>query len=197
MKKIGILLTLLVMGLGITNTNAAKIKDDVYDPQYFVYNRRLKAPDKGDVKYYSSRNPYFYAGYGENNCTTYMYGRFWEVWGDEPKFPLTKAYHPATVYWHAKNDDGSAYKNYVGQTPRLGAIASWSTVKNDNPSIPYSDGHVAIVEFIDSSGNIETTEAGDDSPFFPGKYYKSNGYNYTSGGKTYYFQGFVYQLKGF
>lgn len=162
--------------------------------RHFNYSPRTVAPSTSDEKYYSSKNPYYKAGMGMPNCTTYAYGRFWEVYEDEPGISLKNAHHPTTIYWHAKNDSDSIYKNHVGQVPGLGAMAVWSTIQNDNPSAGYSEGHVAIVEEISSNGDINTSNSGHPNTLFYMKtYYKSNNYNYVSNGKTYYFQGFVYQ----
>lgn len=162
--------------------------------RYFTFNMNTSAPSTSNPKYYSNSNPYYKAGMHMPNCTTYAYGRFWEVWGDEPGLPLTKALHPTTIYWHAKNDSDSIYKNHVGQKPGLGAIAVWSTIPNDNPTAGSSDGHVAIVERVESNGDIYTSNSGYPSNiFYMHTYSKANNYNYWSNGKAYYFQGFVYQ----
>lgn len=175
------------------NIDIIGLSDEVIE-RYFSYTMRTSAPDTSDPKYYSNQNPY-HKLQPIPNCTTYAYGRFWEVWGDEPGAPLkTIVPAPTTLYWHAKNDSDSIYKNHVGQEPGLGAIAVWSTIPNDNPSAPPSEGHVAIVERVESNGDIYTSNSGYPSNRFYMKVYsKANNYNYWNEGKLYYFQGFVYQ----
>jgi len=175
------------------NIDVSKLDDEAIE-RYFSYYMRTSAPSTTDTKYYSEANPY-YKLRPMPNCTTYAYGRFWEVWGDEPGAPLkTKAPAPTTIYWHAANDSDSIYKNHVGQKPGLGAMAVWSTIPNDNPSAGYSEGHVAIVERIDANEDIYTSNSGYPNILFYMKTYsKANNYNFWSNGKQYYFQGFVYQ----
>ena len=81
------------------------------------------------------------------NCTTYAYGRAWEILGHEPDLC-----HGSSVHWFP-NDGVSSNPNDCyerGDEPRLGAIACWDLG---------SYGHVAVVESID--GNTVTVSESD------------------------------------
>lgn len=163
-----------------------------------AFTMRTTAPSTSDSRYYGTGNPYVAGGYGMPNCTTYAFGRFWEIAGSKPLFPLTRGYDATTVYWHCKNDSGSNYAGNVGQTAKLGAIACWSTIRNDNPTAGSSTGHVAIVERIESNGDIYCSNSAYQSTnFYMKTYSKASGFDFTSNGRTYYFQGFVYQKTDF
>ena len=72
------------------------------------------------------------------NCTAYAYGRAYEILGYEPDLSWASA-----GQWYDYNRSSGAFD--YGKTPRVGAIACWS----------YSGGgHVAVVESIDSNGNM-------------------------------------------
>ena len=145
-------------------------------------------PIWGDPHYYSW-NPMDYWGYGMPNCTTYVWGRFWEIsdatndGSNKPNLPTSHAgtWYPK-VTWYEK-----------GQTPRKGAIICWS--KPDYP------GHVAIVEDVNTStGDIVISQSGWQEGTSPAKYWdesffgkraitKASGYYF---GTNYIFQGFIY-----
>ena len=89
------------------------------------------APPLGS-EYYFSGNPFARAGYPMPNCTTYVYGRAWEILGQRPNISTNDAH---TFWTYNLRNQVYAY----GQEPRLGSIVCW------NSGIY---GHVAIVEDI-------------------------------------------------
>ena len=106
---------------------------------------RLTAPASDDSIYSAN----FFALYVTSmpNCTTYAYGRAWEILGHEPDLC-----HGSSVHWFP-NDGVSSNPNDSyerGDEPRLGAIACWDLG---------SYGHVAVVESID--GNTVTVSESD------------------------------------
>lgn len=140
------------------------------------YKKRTTAPSKTNKYYYSNNNPFQSAGYGMPNCTTYAWGRWYELLDYRP----TKLSTRNAENWYVKND---GYKR--GQTAKLGAIICWSKGKVGVASD--GAGHVAIVEEIKPDGSIVTSNsAWKGTNFFlqeiP-KSYKRSGYN---------FQGFIY-----
>ena len=159
-----------------------------------IFKMRTTAPSKSDEHYYGKGNLYVTSGYGMPNCTTYAIGRFWEICGKLLKPLSTRGYDATTVYYHCKNDADSEYKKFLGQTPKLGAIICWSTVKNDNPQISGSTGHVAVVERIETNGDIYCSNSAYKSTnFYMKTYKKSDNYSFkASSGQTYYLQGFIY-----
>ena len=120
------------------------------------------------------------------NCTSYAWGRFYEIIGTRPTLSTSNAED-----WYLYTSDG--YER--GQTPRLGAIACWQKgAIGDDPSVPGSDaGHVAIVEKINSDGSLLLSESGWDCEWYWHNYKvskdSSGGYDY---GSYYKFQGFIY-----
>lgn len=77
------------------------------------------------------------------NCTGYAYGRWLEETGAKTcSLPTSDAGR-----WY----DSTMYQR--GQTPRLGAIACWAGGTK-------GQGHVAVVEHIDSAGNVTVSESG-------------------------------------
>ena len=138
------------------------------------------------------------------NCTGYAWGRFYEITGIRPNFCSTDGTHNAEMWYlydgtHASvgyKDDG--YKR--GKEPALGAVICWSKgvaafPANDGP------GHVAIVEAIDSDGNITISESGWhwDAYWYRRPITREirNGEPYYSYGSDYNFQGFIYNPKYF
>lgn len=134
------------------------------------YVKRLTAPSKSDKHYYSD-NVFYQCGYGMPNCTCYAWGRWYELLGSKPKL-----YTGNAKTWYPKGESYDGYKR--GQTPKLGAVACWSSS---------GAGHVAIVEEIYSDGSILTSNSAWKSTNFYTKKI-SKGYNF---GK-YKFQGFIY-----
>lgn len=111
------------------------------------------------------------------NCVGYAWGRFYEIIGSKPKLANLNAED-----WYGNTSDG--YKR--SSTPQLGAIACWRKGKVHNPSD--GCGHVAVVEKIESNGDIITSESDYGGVrFITRTYKKSNGYN--SGSLV--FQGFI------
>ena len=132
--------------------------------------QRLSAPSKSDKHYYSD-NIFYQCGYGMPNCTAYAWGRWYELLGTKPKL-----YTGNAKTWYPKGESYDGYKR--GQTPKLGAVACWSSS---------GAGHVAIVEKIYSDGTILTSNSAWKSTNFYTKEIKK-GYNFGS----YKFQGFIY-----
>lgn len=77
------------------------------------------------------------------NCTGYAYGRWMEETGAKSCSLSTSD----AGQWY----DSTIYQR--GQTPRLGAIACWAGGTK-------GQGHVAVVEHIDSAGNVTVSESG-------------------------------------
>ena len=122
------------------------------------------------------------------NCTGYAWGRFYEITGNRPTFcKATGGTHNAEM-WYLDISDG--YER--GQEPALGAVICWSKGN------AYSDGkdgqgHVAIVEKINTDGTITISESGWNCEW----YWQSVPIGKDSEGKWYYgdnyhFQGFIY-----
>lgn len=116
------------------------------------------------------------------NCTCYAWGRFWEI-GD----PYSTGEHKPVGLptsdggsWWGDNQSSGNYES--GQSPQLGAVICFS----DNYG---GSGHVAIVEEIDSQGNLTcSNSAWQGTYFFLSTVYENNGYNWSH----YTFQGFIY-----
>jgi len=98
------------------------------------FEPRLTAPSKSISYYNKTLNVFSQTGYGMPNCTAYVYGRIYEITGEEP---LIKRGNAGS--WWSINKKNNYYE--YGQEPKLGAIACWSN-------------HVAVVEEID--GNTVT-----------------------------------------
>ena len=147
-----------------------------------TFTPRLSSEGIEGEKYWYSGNPFYQAGYGLPNCTTYAWGRFWEIsdLADGTKDYSNKPTLPT-------GDAGTWFSNVsgyeTGTTPKLGAVICWS----DNSG---GAGHVAIVEQILDNGDIVVSQSGWGASqiFWTSTIYASNGYSYT--GKT--FQGFIY-----
>ena len=108
-----------------------------------AFNPRNAAPDGSDYRYYSSQNPYYYLNGvpRKNNCTTYAFGRAWEIIGSKPNLQFSGN----AGVWFDINTRENRYSS--GDAPKLGAIACWKAPNSDM-------GHVAVVENI--SGNTVT-----------------------------------------
>lgn len=153
-------------GGGSSSTFTPRLSDEGIEGEYYWYEG----------------NPFHLAGYGMPNCTTYAWGRFWEIsdladgekdYSDKPTLPTGDAGE-----WFGDVED---YE--TGEEPKLGAVICWS---DDSGGA----GHVAIVEEIDEDGNITVSQSGWGSSklFWTSTIYKEDGYSYP--GKT--FQGFIY-----
>lgn len=97
----------------------------------YISGPRLTAPTK-DNAYYFASNPFARAGFPMPNCTTYAYGRAWELLGTRPNLSTRDAH-----YFWGDNIRSQTYP--YGQEPRVGAIVCWNSGEL---------GHVAIVEEI-------------------------------------------------
>lgn len=140
------------------------------------FTPRLEAPSYSNEYYYSSKNLYYKYGWGMPNCTAYAYGRAYEILGKEPKLCPYNAER-----WYGYNIEGGYYS--YGQRPALGAIACWS--------YPGGGGHVAVVEKIDSNGNLTLSNSAYSGTNFYLTYATAN--DPVVGGMSYWnFQGFIY-----
>ena len=118
-----------------------------------LFTPRLTAPESGNQYYFSSLNIFYAAGYGMPNCTAYAYGRAYEILKKRPNLCPNNA-----GKWFDYNKNNGYYS--YGQTPKLGAIAVWA---NDSS---HDQGHVAVVEKINSNGTITISESYYGSTFF-------------------------------
>lgn len=160
---------------------------------------RTTRPTQQDIWYYAE-NPLYKSGYGMPNCTTYAWGRFYEILGEKPKLSTRNA-----EYWFLK-DGKEEHKQYFdavgddyndgysrGQDPIAGAVMCW---RKGNIG-PDGAGHVAIVEHVNSDGSVETSESGwGDSRFWWRKTRKRGSDGNWGAGSAYTFQGFIYNPKG-
>lgn len=140
--------------------------------------RRTTAPTTSDAEYYAN-NPFYLNGYGMPNCTTYAWGRMYELTGQRPRLSTGNAEN-----WWGYTGDGYAR----GSTPKLGAIICW---RKGNVDASDGAGHVAVVEHINADGSIITSESGwGDSRFWWERTRQPGGNWSASSGYT--FQGFIY-----
>lgn len=142
------------------------------------FTPRLSAPDGSNKYYYSSNyNVFQKYGYGLPNCTAYAYGRAYEILGTEPKLSWNGA-----GQWYGYNQEGKYYK--YGSTPKVGAIACWT----------YGNGgHVAVVEQIDSNGNMTLSNSEWGGRTFYLTTAKTTDSN--PGGNSWWtFQGYIYLI---
>ena len=97
----------------VPRTESPNINNPAEDPYYYDgnYNPFASVPDL--------QLP---------NCTTYAYGRAYEILGHEPNITTYGA-----DYWYRHNIERGTYA--YGQEPRVGAIACWQN-------------HVGIVEYV-------------------------------------------------
>lgn len=139
------------------------------------YTPRLDSGGMEGSFYWYESNPFYIAGYGLPNCTTYAWGRFWEISDPEG----TGANKPTLP-----TSDAGSWFNQVsgyetGNEPRLGAVICWAG----------DPGHVAIVEEIKDNGDIVISQSAWGGQYFwTDTAKKSN--NYSLYGYT--FQGFIY-----
>lgn len=143
-----------------------------------TFTPRLTAPAYSNKYFYNSDyNVFQKYGYGLPNCTAYAYGRAYEILGKEPKLSWNGA-----GQWYDYNRNNGYYK--YGSTPKVGAIACWC----------YSGGgHVAVVEQIDSNGNMTLSNSEWGGRTFYLTYAHKNDYN--PGGNSWWtFQGYIYLI---
>lgn len=147
-----------------------------------IFKKRTKSPDENN-RYYIKTT---YHGFNKcilinaltgsclPNCTGYAYGRFMECQDNVYTCNLSRG---NAENWYGYND---GYER--GQTPKLGAVICWS----DSAGA----GHVAIVEKVYDNGDIDTSNSAyGGSYYYNKKLKKSNNYYM---GRTYSFQGFIY-----
>ena len=136
-------------------------------------------------KWYA-KNPFEAAGYGLPNCTTYAWGRAWEIEGQRPRLPLGDA-----GTWYDEARRAGIYK--TGSVPALGAVICWGKTGGA--------GHVAVVEEIHADGSLTTSNSGwyrpisDYPPDTPNYFYTnrtSRDYMEPWMDSRYFFQGFIY-----
>lgn len=149
----------------------------LFDSQSFI--PRLTAPNPNDP-YYTSLNIFHTAGYGmttnNGNCTCYAYGRCYENLKSRPNLCTGNA-----GLWYPYNQRNGIYP--YGKTPRLGAVAAWSS---------QGAGHVAIVESI-KGDTVITSESGWNNFYFKTVTRSASSANFSA--TSYYtLQGFIYVL---
>ncbi len=144
------------------------------------FEPRLTEPSRDNQYYFGGNNIFETAGYGMPNCTAYAFGRAYEITGKT--FEALRS--NAEDWWEAAKAAGYS----VGSEPKLGAIICWKAGNLYDESD--GAGHVAVVEEIDSNGDIMTSNSGwQGSFFFTRKVTKASGYQYASNRQ---FQGFIY-----
>ena len=113
------------------------------------------------------------------NCTGYAWGRFMECQTNVHNCNLSRA---NAELWYPNRLDG--YQR--GSTPKLGAVICWHSTR--------SGGHVAIVEEILPDGRIMTSNSAYNGTYFYLKFLSPPDYYM---GKSYTFQGFIYNPTNF
>ena len=123
------------------------------------------------------------AGYTLPNCVAMAHGMWLKTITDAKGLTEAKnieskmCRNNAEIYW--TYDDGFAR----GQTPKLNAIMVW----NGKGSLA---GHVMVVTELKDNGDVIATGSNySGSKFYTKRYYKANGYNFSS---SYTFSGFIY-----
>ncbi len=136
-----------------------------------TFTIRSTAPTSSNEYYYSSKNPFYSAGYS-GQCTWYAYGRAYEILGKKPSLCLNDAKD-----WYNYNKNNGYYK--YGQTPKVGAIVCWANGTH---------GHVGVVEKVVSNTDVYVSEANVDGGNWRYRHYNPKTWN--SG-----FQGYIYLLE--
>lgn len=151
-----------------------------------VFKRREEAPSQTDKHWIKTTH----GGYNRciiinnqtgsviPNCTGYAWGRFLEENGIKD----CKLSRGNAEIWYSNLLDG--YER--GRTAKLGAVICWSSTS--------SGGHVAIVEKIESNGDILTSNSAYGGSRFYMKTLSPPDYDM---GSAYSFQGFIYPLYDF
>ena len=136
--------------------------------------------NKGGYAHCIKRNS---AGYTLPNCVAMAHGMWLKVITDAKGLDEAKRVESlmcrnnAEVYW--SYNDGFQR----GQTPKLNAIMVWQG-KGDLA------GHVMVVTEIKDNGDVIATGSNySGSKFYTKRYYKANGYDFSS---SYKFSGFIY-----
>ncbi len=125
-----------------------------------IFKPRLTAPNK-DSKFYSSDNDFYKYGYGMPNCTSYAWGRAYEILGQKPTW---------LQIVNAKKFYDSNSENFPfgrGNKIKVGSIICWGA--NDRNYY----GHVAVVEKIDRDGKVTISESSWGESYFRTRIYNS------------------------
>ena len=142
------------------------------------YTPRLTAPALNDLNFIN----YTYGGYNHcmvidnntgyvmPNCTGYCWGRWLELGVTNCLLSTGNA-----TNWYGHTSDGYQRGSY----PQLGAVACWSGGSG-------GEGHVAIVEDINTSGVLVSESA------YNGYMFRTNTYPANMAKTGYTFQGFIY-----
>ena len=136
------------------------------------FTPRLTAPER--TGYYGTQNSYnpfrTNSSAGNGNCTWYAWGRAYELLGSRPQLSTGNA-----NTWYPRNQSNGTYS--YGSTPKLGAIACWTTG---------DAGHVAVVEAINDDGTFTISESSWNATSW---WFRTNTIR-----TSYYssFQGFIY-----
>lgn len=146
--------------------------------------------------WYVSTGNVFYPNYyflpPNGNCTWYAYGRYAEIRGNFANLPTGNA---GTWFENATSFNRGVFSQ--GAQPQLGAIICFKSLSGTHL------GHLTVVEQINSDGSIVISNSGyqsnpsptNDTYFWRATVRRENGYMenwYTSGGRDYYCQGFIY-----
>lgn len=111
----------------------------------YLDSPRLTVESVSGLPYYFSDNPFYLSGYGLPNCTTWAWGRRYEIEGTPPNLSTGDAY----TFWE-ENEKNHYY--LTGDVPKAGAVMVWS--KSGGA------GHVAIVEQVNGDGTITISQSG-------------------------------------
>ena len=111
------------------------------------FTPRLTAPDADDPRF-STSNPFHLVGNRMPNCTTYAWGRAYEILGHPPALNRGHARYWFTNTGPFRNPN-DRYER--GQVPRIGAIAVWGT------DVGSGFGHVSVVEYVFPNGSFKTS----------------------------------------
>lgn len=131
-------------------------------------------------------NPYVTSASDEGNCTWYAWGRFWEC-GEPPTRPTNKLGYLNGMYINAEDWYGLSDGYERGSTPKLGAVICY------RDGVYSGDGHVAVVEQINSDGTIIISESGYEAYRWRLRVADPNNeYPYSNSQDQYIFQGFIY-----
>ena len=157
-----------------------------------AFTPRLNDSGMLNNPYWYSGNPFYQSGVGLANCTCFAWGRAWEcAVQNGATNPYSEIYnnlvpdltHASGYAWYGQTNWNK------GSTPSLGAIICYADTGG-------GAGHVAVVEEIDSNGNITCSNSayGGDYFFVTHSTRANNyedGYIYVGSGQP-IFQGFIY-----
>ena len=147
-----------------------------------TYTPRLNSSGISGSRWYETQNPFYLAGYGMPNCTAYAFGRSWEI-GDPNN---VGANYPPLSTGNAEDWYGHADNWVRGSTPKLGAVVCYADGDFSG------DGHVAVVEVIDTVNNrFLVSESAYNGYYFRATHWidmTTCDYGYGH----YVFQGFIY-----